>query len=102
MDRIALRTPADVGAIIRARRTALGLGQAELATRVGVSRLWINQVERGKRGASLDLILRTLRALDITLTGEAPESDREHLDGPAIATPDIDAIVQAARTREER
>jgi HTH-type transcriptional regulator/antitoxin HipB len=102
MARVPLRTPADVGAIIRARRTALGLGQAELAAKVGVSRLWINQIERGKRGASLGLILRTLRALDVTLTGEAPEPQREDLDAPAITAPDIDAIIRAARTRDDR
>jgi hypothetical protein len=54
---------------------------------VGVSRLWINQIERGKPGASIGLVLRTLMVLGIELTpGNAPAT-----------TPDIDAIVDGAR-----
>ena len=41
-------TAADIGAIIRARRRKLGLGQAALAKRVGVGREWIVDVEQGK------------------------------------------------------
>ena len=48
MDDIPLRTPAAVGALIKDRRRALGLDQAGLAAQIGVSRLWVNQVERGK------------------------------------------------------
>ena len=39
---VTLRNPADIGALIRARRRTLGLEQAELAARAGVSRLWIS------------------------------------------------------------
>jgi HTH-type transcriptional regulator / antitoxin HipB len=46
MVQITLRTPADVGALIKDRRRSLGLDQAELAERIGVARLWVNQVER--------------------------------------------------------
>ena len=88
-----LRTPADIGALIKDRRNALGLDQAALAARVGVSRLWINQVERGKPGASLGLVLRTLLALDIELTADG----RRQESGPAVPS-DIDAIIEAART----
>jgi HTH-type transcriptional regulator/antitoxin HipB len=89
MPRAVIRTPADLGALIRDRRLGLGLDQAELASRVGVSRLWINQVERGKPGASIGLVLRTLLVLGIELT-PAPRNRT-----PATI-PDIDAIVDAA------
>lgn len=94
---IPVRTPADIGALIRDRRKALGLDQAALAAKVGVSRLWINQVEGGKSGANLGLVLRTLAALDITLSvtsdnDGAPSGDR-------VTSPDIDAVVAAARQR---
>ncbi|MBI1777922.1 MAG: helix-turn-helix transcriptional regulator [Proteobacteria bacterium] len=93
-----LRTPRDIGAVIRERRRSLGLDQGELAEKVGVSRLWINQVERGKPGASLNLVLRTFAAVGIELTADAGE----HLRGDAdtVVTPDINAIVQAARTKK--
>ncbi len=92
-----LRTPADIGATIRERRRSLGWDQATLAARVGVSRLWVNQVERGKPGAALGLVLRTLATLGIALDAMIPTADREP---PSIITPDIDAIVAAARRRE--
>ena len=68
MLKLAIRTPSDIGALIRDRRRARNLDQAELAKRVGVSRLWINQIEGGKSGASLGLVLRTLDVLGIELS----------------------------------
>ena len=92
MLRTTLRTPADIGALVRDRRLTLGLDQADLASRVGVSRLWINQIERGKPGASLGLILRTLAAVGIQLTGETVDGDR-----PGDPATNIDSIVASAR-----
>lgn len=62
-----IRTPKDIGATIREGRRTLALDQATLAEKVGVSRLWINQVERGKPGASMGLVLRTFAVLGIEL-----------------------------------
>ena len=92
-----LRTPRDIGAIIRERRRALGLDQGELARKVGVSRLWINQVERGKPRASLNLVLRTLAAVGVELIANAGERAPE--DAEPVISPDINAIVQAARAK---
>ncbi len=87
-----VRTPADLGTIIRERRRELGLGQAELAQRIGVSRQWIIGVERGRARAELGLVLRTLDTLGIRLNS-AVEA------GPVRpgTTPDIDAIIAPAR-----
>ena len=91
-----VRTPADLGLLIRARRRELGLDQQTLATRVGVSRLWIIEFERGKPRAEIGLVLRTLTALDLRLDvsteGKPVASDPQ-------AAPDLDAIVRAARKR---
>lgn len=65
MVQVTLRTPADIGTLIRARRRALDMDQAKLAERVGVNRLWVNQLERGKPGASMGLVLRALAALGL-------------------------------------
>ena len=42
-----IRTPADLGALIRDSRTKLGLDQKSLAEKVGVSRQWIVEIEKG-------------------------------------------------------
>jgi HTH-type transcriptional regulator/antitoxin HipB len=62
-----LRTPADFGAAIRDRRLRAHLTQATLARKVGVGRQWIVEVEKGKPGAPLSLVLRTLDELNIAL-----------------------------------
>lgn len=62
-----IRTARDIGALIREERLRTGWDQATLAKQAGVSRLWINQVERGKPGASVGLVLNTLSALGIEL-----------------------------------
>jgi HTH-type transcriptional regulator/antitoxin HipB len=90
-----IRTPADLGAVIRERRRKLGVGQAELAARIDVSRQWIIGVERGRARAELGLVLRALDELGIRVetreraVGEQPPSG-----------PDIDAIISAARKDE--
>ena len=95
MPQLQLRTPADVGALIRDRRRMRQWDQADLARIVGVSRLWVNQVERGKPGASLGLILRALDALGVPLT--AGLGDQAASATAPILSADIDAIVDAAR-----
>ncbi len=97
MASIPVRTPADIGALIRDRRKALGLDQAALAAKVGVSRLWINQVESGKSGANLGLVLRTLAALGVTLSVTTDNDGAPS--GDQVTSPDIDAVVAAARKR---
>jgi HTH-type transcriptional regulator / antitoxin HipB len=86
-----LRTPKDLGALIRQRRRDLGLDQGTLAERVGVSRQWIIEAERGKPRAEIGLVLRTLDALGVRLAVDDSKS------APAARAQDIDAIVRAAR-----
>lgn len=87
-----IRTPTDLGALIRDRRTKLALDQRSLAEKVGVSRQWIVEVEKGKPRAEIGLLLRTIDALGIHLTTEE-EAKKRH---PAPSV-DIDSIVAAAR-----
>ena len=42
-----VRTPVDLGAVIRDRRKQLKLDQATFAKRVGASRQWVIEIERG-------------------------------------------------------
>jgi HTH-type transcriptional regulator/antitoxin HipB len=70
---------------------------------IGVSRLWVNQVERGKPGASLGLVLRALNALDVRLTGVTPDdAGTDIVSAPPVITADIDAIVADARRMDRR
>ena len=66
-----IRTPREIGLLIRGRRKAVGLTQAQLAEHVGASREWVRQLESGKPGLELGLTLRALGALGIVLDVEA-------------------------------
>jgi HTH-type transcriptional regulator/antitoxin HipB len=92
-----IHTPADLGAAIRAGRRALGLGQEDLAARVGVRRQWILKIEGGKSTAEVGLVLRTLKALGLNVeVGEAvdkPTSARP----PAGLSFDLDAALERTR-----
>jgi len=99
-----IRTPADLGALIRDHRTRLGLDQKSLAEKVGVSRQWIVDVEKGKTRAEIGLLLRTVRALGIALDAEKEGSGKpkdtslsHHADEPI----DIDSIVDSARRKRK-
>jgi HTH-type transcriptional regulator/antitoxin HipB len=62
-----IRTAADLGAFIRERRVKLALDQSGLAEKAGTSRKWIVEVEQGKPRAEIGLVLRTLKALGVSL-----------------------------------
>lgn len=64
---IPLRNPDDVSVLVKDQRQFLGLTQADLAARAGVSLRWLAGLEAGSPGASIDKVMRTLDALDITL-----------------------------------
>ena len=93
-----IRTPTDLGAVIRDRRTKLGLCQATLAQRVGASRQWIVEAEKGKPRAEIGLLLRTIQALGIALMTETAVPEKK---SGARAPVDIDSIVAAARARRK-
>ena len=86
-----IRTPRELGHLVRDARTRRALTQAQLADEVGVSRKWIIDLEAGKRTTDLSLVLRTLNALQLALA---------ITDGPQRRTKralvDIDAIVAAS------
>ena len=86
-----IRRPSDIAALIAAVRTDLGLTQDQLAERAGVSRVWLGMVENGKPTTRLDLVLRTLNELGITLNAHGPDQTSDEINEPQIAI-DIDAI----------
>jgi HTH-type transcriptional regulator / antitoxin HipB len=90
---VFIRRPSDIGLMVKAQRKARAMSQEDLAKRLGVSRLWINEFEGGKPTARLDLVLRALAELGITLTAQ---TDDKVSSGDLVETPtdaiDIDAI----------
>ncbi len=91
-----VRSPVELGHLVRDQRAHVALTQAELATQVGVSRKWIIDLEGGKRTTDLSLVLRTLNVLGLDLDVH-PRSDRT----VRTDAPDLDAIIGAA-TRPRR
>ncbi len=88
-----VRTSTDLGAVIRDRRKQLKLDQAAFAKRIGVSRQWLIEIERGHPRAELGLVLRALDALDIHVDTTADQGKRRS------SAVDIDAIVAKAKKR---
>lgn len=92
-----IRTPADLGALIRDYRRRRGLDQHALAKKIGVSRQWVVEIERGKPRAEMGLILRALDVLGVPLSVEDRKAARK---GEDVAGADIDRIIDNARRKE--
>ena len=87
------RTPLEIGLAIRDRRLERRLDQAELAQRVGVSRQWLVEIEKGKPRAEIGLVLRVLRELGLDVwLGDLPPA--ETAPAPTI---DLNRVIERAR-----
>ena len=97
-----VRTPSDLGAIIRERRLKLGLDQLSLAKKAGTSRKWLIEVENGKPRAEFGLILRTLKALGIELAANpAPVTPQRTPAKRSVgAQIDIDSILDSLKRQK--
>jgi len=87
-----VNTSKDLGALIRDQRTRLDWTQEALAARVGVSRLWIVQLEKGKPTAQIGLVLRTLKELGVALDASAPSTGLPPR--PGTAAVDLSQIIK--------
>ena len=92
-----IRTPADLGALIRDYRRRRGLDQQALAKKIGVSRQWVVEIEKGKPRAEIGLILRALDVLGVPLSVDDRKAAKR---GKDVAGVDIDRIVDNARRKE--
>lgn len=86
-----VRSARTLGMLLREQRRRQGLTQAQLARRAGVSRQWLSGVERGREGAELGRVLRTLASAGIVLKFE---------ERPPSGV-DLDAIIEAHRSETE-
>jgi HTH-type transcriptional regulator / antitoxin HipB len=93
---MSIRSVRDLAAAVRGRRIDLGLNQADLASRAGVSRKWVYEFEAGKATAQFGLILRVLDALDLALNlSSTDDASTSAMD----ATVDLDALLDEYRGR---
>jgi HTH-type transcriptional regulator/antitoxin HipB len=90
------RSIRDFASAVRGRRMDLGMTQADLAARAGVSRKWIYEFEAGKPNAELGLILRVLDTLGFQLELSFDEQSRAAAVGNAV---DLDALIDEYRDR---
>jgi len=92
---VTVRSIRDVAAAVRGRRQDLGLNQADLAKRAGVSRKWIYEFEAGKPTAELGLVMRVLDALGFQL--ELRSEPRAKGSTRAHDTIDLDTVLNQLR-----
>lgn len=80
---------------MRERRRALAWDQRELAERVGVSRQWVIDAEKGKPGTELGLVMRAVRALqlDLFVQPQAPATPTHAHDD----SDPLEAVIRRAR-----
>ena len=93
-----VRTATDLGAFIRERRIKLGMDQSDLAEKAGTSRKWIVEVEQGKPRAEIGLILRTLKALGVSLDLAADRAQKT-VAASEPANVDINNILDSLKKR---
>lgn len=75
VERYVVRSGEDLGRAIADIRKAQDLTQAALGARTGLSRDSVAQLERGRQGRSIELLLRMLRRLGATVTITVERND---------------------------
>ncbi len=82
----------EIANTVRGRRLELGMSQQQLATKVGVSRKWLNEFEAGKAHANMAAIMRLLAALDLELTIDKPSTSGANPGGRS--RPNLDRVLE--------
>jgi transcriptional regulator with XRE-family HTH domain len=84
---------------IRSARKSKGMSQAELAKRVGTDQGHISRLESGETGASLDIITRLAKQLDLTVSqlvgDDVPDYESGHPASRILSDPDAPEGLQA-------
>ncbi len=76
---IRIKTVITLGEHVRDPRKQRGWSLSQLAEKAGVSRLWIGHFENGKKSVELGLVLKALRALNLSLESSLRMSNRARL-----------------------
>jgi HTH-type transcriptional regulator/antitoxin HipB len=89
-----IKTPKEIGLLVRDQRKARGWTQDVFAQRLGVSRLWVLQLEQGKSTAQIGLVLRALNELDVPVQVDLSPKDKSKSYGGI----DLDSIIRETAT----
>jgi DNA-binding XRE family transcriptional regulator len=96
---------ATVGAVVRDARIAAGLTQTQLGKRIGASRFWVAEFEKGKPSAALGLALRALHALGLTVhiepTNASKGAARSKMHRPEVHRTDLAKVIAHATVPTE-
>ena len=86
-------TNVSIGSRVRARRSALGLTQEDLAREVGVTHQHVSRIEGEQAAPSVDLVVRLSRVFGVTTDYLLTGDDRPALDlrGAIRGDPDLSA-----------
>lgn len=101
-----IRTLVELGLRVRDRRLEIGMSQAQLADRVGVSRQWVMNLEQGNAGAALGQVMQVLDILrlDMHLRDRRTGTPTGEPRGPrrSVSYDDVAAFLDEvlARTRD--
>ena len=74
---IKVKTPEDIGEIIRQVRRNQGIRQDDLAAYIDSSHVFMRDAERGKPSVQLGRVLRALDELGIKVTLQVPDAFME-------------------------
>jgi y4mF family transcriptional regulator len=69
-----IKTPADIGRLVRNERKRQRLRQTELAAMIGASHVFLGDVEKGKPTVQLGRVLKLLDELGVSLRADLPDN----------------------------
>jgi transcriptional regulator with XRE-family HTH domain len=91
LDNLEEAVEAEIGERIRNRRATLGVSQAELADRIGMSFQQVQKYERGSNRIASSILVRVADALECA-PGDLLSSPKSKGRGPSTLDRDIDAV----------
>lgn len=95
-----IRNAKDLGLLIRDQRKRVGWSQSDLGHRIGASRNWVSEVERGKPTAEVELVLKALQTLGLSLDTHERGGAIERAPGKSGMHVGVKARIVRARGRE--
>ena len=99
---VLLNTPHALGAAVRGERMRLGMSQAELGERAGLSVTSVKLLEAGRGNPTLDSLLRVTAVLGMALSAQPAQNDRPSRNLPRSTASQKRARALALRHAAER
>lgn len=94
-----IKSPHELGQLIRLARIERGWSQAKLALMLDTSQRWVSEIENGKSRAEVGRVLRCLRELGVTLDGQISGAPTA---APAPSGPSLRDLLARSRHDNKR